>query len=119
MEQRGIECRRIENPSNIDEWASQIDKNTRFLYGELPSNPQQGFFDIQAVADLAHAHGLPLIVDSTVASPALLRPICHGADIVVHSATKSLTTSGTGIAGAVIARKNLTTSIPIDALKED
>ncbi|MEE8384366.1 MAG: PLP-dependent transferase, partial [Dehalococcoidia bacterium] len=63
-EERDIECRWIEDPTNIDEWASQIDQDTRFLYGELPSNPQQGFFDIVAVADLAHSHNLPLIVDS-------------------------------------------------------
>jgi O-acetylhomoserine/O-acetylserine sulfhydrylase-like pyridoxal-dependent enzyme len=64
-EERGIECRWIENPTNVDEWASRIDKNTRFLYGELPSNPGQGFFDIKAVADVAHAHNLPLICDTT------------------------------------------------------
>jgi len=119
MEERDIECRWIEDPTDVDQWASQIDKNTRFLYGELPSNPQQGFFDIAAVADVAHSHGLPLIVDATVATPALLRPICHGADIVIHSATKSLTSSGFGVCGAVIARKNLVTNIPNDALRED
>ena len=106
-------------PTNLDEWASKIDKNTRFLYGELPSNPQLGFFDIQAVADLAHSHNLPLICDSTVATPALLRPICHGADIVVQSVTKSLTSSGFGICGAVIARKNLVTNIDDEQLKDD
>ena len=119
MEERDIECRWIADPTNIDEWASRIDKNTRFLYGELPSNPGQGFFDIEAVADLAHSHGLPLICDATVASPALLRPLCHGADIVVQSATKSLTTSGFGVAGALIARKDLVTSIDNDDLKRD
>ncbi len=119
MEERDIECRWIQNAADIDEWASKIDKNTRFLYGELPSNPGQGFFDIKAVADLAHSHNLPLICDSTVASPALLRPICHGADIVVQSVTKTLTSSGFGIAGAVIARKNLTSNIDNDAMKED
>ena len=75
MEERDIECRWVLDPANIDEWASKIDQNTRFLYGELPSNPQLGFFDIKAVADLAHSHSLPLICDSTVATPALLRPI--------------------------------------------
>jgi O-acetylhomoserine/O-acetylserine sulfhydrylase-like pyridoxal-dependent enzyme len=119
MEERDIECRWVLDPSNIDEWASKIDKNTRFLYGELPSNPQLGFFDIKAVADLAHSHKIPLICDSTVATPALLRPICHGADIVVQSATKSLTTSGFGVCGAVIARKNLLTNIDNDDLKKD
>ena len=119
QQERDIECRWVEDPTNIDEWASKIDENTRFLYGELPSNPQQGFFDIKAVADLAHAHHLPLIVDSTVATPALLRPICHGADIVVQSSSKTLTSSGFGICGAVIARKGIVTNIPIDGLRED
>ena len=119
MQERDIECRWIQNPTNLDEWASKIDENTRFLYGELPSNPQQGFFDIAAVADLAHSHNLPLIVDSTVATPALLRPICHGADIVVQSATKSLTSSGFGVAGAVIARKNIVTNIPNEDMRRD
>ena len=119
MEERDIECRWIQDPTNIDEWASKIDKDTRFLYGELPSNPAQGFFDVKAVADLAHSHGLPLICDTTVATPALLRPICHGADIVVQSATKSLTSGGFGVAGALIARKNLVSSIDNDDLRQD
>ena len=118
-EERDIECRWIADPTNIDSWASQIDENTRFLYGELPSNPGQGFFDIKAVADLAHSHGLPLICDNTVGSPALLRPITHGADIVIQSATKSLTTSGFGVCGAVIARQGITTTIDNDDMKQD
>ncbi len=119
MQERDIECRWVEDPSNLDEWASKIDENTRFLYGELPSNPGMGFFDVAAVADLAHSHNLPLICDSTVATPALLRPICHGADIVVQSATKTLSTGGFGICGAVIARNGLVTGIDNDALKKD
>ncbi len=119
MQERDIECRWVEDPTNLDEWARNIDQNTRFLYGELPSNPSQGFFDIKAVADLAHNHNLPLIVDSTVATPALLRPICHGADIVVQSASKSITSSGFGICGAVIARKGLVTNVPNEGLKND
>ena len=119
MEERNIECRWVINAADLDEWADKIDTNTRFLYGELPSNPQLGFFDIQAVADLAHSHDLPLICDSTVATPALLRPICHGADIVVQSVTKSLTSSGFGICGAVIARKNLVSAHIDDDLRRD
>jgi len=119
MEERGIECRWIQDPTNIDEWASKIDKNTRFLYGELPSNPGQGFFDIEKVADLAHSHNLPLICDNTVATPALMRPIQHGADIVVQSATKTLTSSGFGVAGAVISRSGIVTNVPNDAMKKD
>lgn len=119
MEERDIEVRWVEDPTNINEWAEKIDENTRFLYGELPSNPGLGFFDVAAVADLAHSHNLPLICDTTVATPALLRPICHGADLVVHSATKTLTSSGFGVCGAVIARNNLITNIDNDALKRD
>ncbi len=119
MEERDIECRWVQDPTNIDEWAAKIDENTRFLYGELPSNPGMGFFDVAAVADLAHSHNLPLICDSTVATPALLRPICHGADIVVQSATKTLTSSGFGVCGGVIARGGLTANIDNDALKKD
>jgi len=119
MQERNIECRWVRNATDLDEWAAKIDRNTRFLYGELPSNPQLGFFDIAAVADLAHSHDLPLICDSTIATPALLRPIRHGADIVVQSVTKSLTSSGFGICGAVIARKNLVSAVADEALKED
>jgi O-acetylhomoserine/O-acetylserine sulfhydrylase-like pyridoxal-dependent enzyme len=119
MDERGIECRWIEDPTDIDEWARKIDRNTRFLYGELPSNPQLGFFDIAQVADLAHSHNLPLIVDNTVATPALLRPICHGADIVVQSATKTLTSSGFGMAGAVISRAGITTNIDNPKMREN
>lgn len=118
-QEKNIEWRKVVNPGNIEEWASKIDKNTRFIYGELPSNPSQSFFDIKKVADLAHSHNLPLIVDSTVATPALLRPLEFGADIVVQSVTKSLFTSGFGIAGAIIARKNITTNIENDAMKAD
>ena len=60
-----MECRWVLDATDLDEWASKIDRHTRFLYGELPSNPQLGFFDIEAVADLAHSHNLPLICDST------------------------------------------------------
>lgn len=118
-QQGNVECRWVLDPTNIDQWAAKIDRNTRFLYGELPSNPQQGFFDIRAVADLAHSHNLPLLCDSTIATPALLRPICHGADIVVQSATKSLTSSGFGVCGAVIARKNLVTNLNDPQLSAD
>ena len=118
-QERDIECRWVEDPTDLDEWERNIDKNTRFLYGELPSNPGLGFFDIRAVADLAHSHDLPLIVDSTVATPALLRPICHGADIVVQSATKTLTSSGFGLCGAIIARRGIVTNIDNDDLRNN
>jgi len=118
-QERNIEWRKVVNAVDIDDWASKIDENTRFLYGEIPSNPSQSFFDIRKVAELAHSHNIPLIIDATVATPALLRPLEHGADIVIQSVTKSLFTSGFGIAGAVIAKKNITCNIDNDALKAD
>ena len=117
--ERNIEWRKVIHAVNISEWESLIDDNTRFLYGELPSNPCLSFFDIKAVANLAHKYNLPLIIDSTVATPALLRPLEYGADIVVQSVTKSLFASGFGIAGAVIARKNITSNIANPEMKAD
>lgn len=116
-QEKGIEWRKVVNSFDIKEWESLIDENTRFLYGELPSNPGQAFFDLKAVAELAHKHGLPLIVDSTVATPALMRPLAYGADIVVQSVTKTLFSSGFGIAGAVISKKNITSKIGSDEMK--
>ncbi|MBN1944788.1 MAG: O-acetylhomoserine aminocarboxypropyltransferase/cysteine synthase [Bradymonadales bacterium] len=118
-QERGLECRWIINSADLSEWESQIDDNTRFVYGELPSNPGQAFFDLDAVIGLAHARGIPVIIDNTVASPALLRPIARGADIVVQSVTKSLTSSGFGIAGAVISRKNITSRFGSDEMRAD
>ncbi len=111
MRDRGIECRWVVDPNDIDDWASKIDKNTRFLFGELPSNPGLTFFDIKKVIDLAHENGITAIFDTTIATPVLLRPMTLGADIVIHSATKTLTASGFGMAGAVVARKNITSKI--------
>jgi O-acetylhomoserine/O-acetylserine sulfhydrylase-like pyridoxal-dependent enzyme len=118
-QERGITWRKVVNFSDLSEWERQIDENTRFLYGELPSNPGQTFFDLKAVINLAHKYGIPMIVDSTVATPALLRPIALGADIVVQSVSKTLSTSGFGIAGAVISRKNLTSTVDNPELKAD
>ena len=119
MAERGIECRWIINSADMGEWEKAIDENTRFVYGEMPSNPGQAFFDLGAVVELAHSQQVPVIIDATVASPVLMRPLTHGADIVVQSVTKTLTTSGFGIAGAVIARKGLVSRFGSDELKAD
>jgi O-acetylhomoserine/O-acetylserine sulfhydrylase-like pyridoxal-dependent enzyme len=119
MQERGIEVRWVIDSNNIDEWRSKVDKNTRFLYGELPSNPGLSFFDLKRPIDLAHEHGLPFITDSTIATPALLRPLTHGADIVIHSVTKTMSASGFGTAGAVIARMNIPSPINNDAMRAD
>ena len=118
-EEKGTEWRKVINSSDIYEWEKLIDENTRFLYGEMPSNPGQAFFDLEAVAKLAQQHRIPLIIDNTVGTPALIRPLTWGAHIVIQSVTKTLTTSGFGVAGAVISRKNLDLKIDNDLLKAD
>lgn len=115
--ERGVEIRWVVDPLDLNEWAAKIDRDTRFVYGEMPSNPGLHVFDIAAVADLAHSHGLPLIVDSTVATPALMRPFQHGADIVVHSVTKSMSISGFTIAGALVARHDIPSRVGPDELR--
>jgi len=113
------EWRKVINSNDMNEWESLIDENTRFLYGEMPSNPTLAFFDLEAVAKIAHKHGIPFIVDATVATPALMRPLAFGADIVVQSVTKSLACSGLGISGAIIARKNIPARLDNPELKAD
>jgi O-acetylhomoserine (thiol)-lyase len=76
--------------------------NTKAFYGETVGNPKNDVLDIKAVSDLAHANGVPLIVDNTVATPWLIRPFEHGADIVVHSATKFMGGHGTSIGGVIV-----------------
>ena len=97
----GIEVRFVDSndPANF---AAAIDDKTRALFCESVSNPALEVTDLAAVADVAHSHGLPLIVDSTFSTPYLTRPIEHGADIVVHSLTKWLGGHGAGIGGIVI-----------------
>ncbi len=113
-QERGLEVRWVCKPDKIESWIEKVDENTRFLYMEAPSNPQQSFCDLKSVADLAHKWGIPFIVDATCATPALMRPLAHGADIVVHSLTKSVTMSGTAVGGALISRKPITTKVQID-----
>ncbi len=98
----GIEVSFVEDPADIDSWRAAIRPNTKLLYGETIPNPKTDVLDIEAVADLAHEHGVPLVVDNTVATPYLIRPIEWGADVVVHSATKYLGGHGTTIAGVIV-----------------
>jgi O-acetylhomoserine/O-acetylserine sulfhydrylase-like pyridoxal-dependent enzyme len=117
--ERGVDVRWVRDPLDLNEWADRIDDNTRFVYGETPSNPSLSVMDIEAVANIAHAAGLPMIVDSTVATPALTRPLTLGADIVVHSTTKSMTSSGFAIGGAIIARHGITTDTGPEAMRDN
>jgi len=102
----GIQVSFVENPDDIESWRAAVRPNTKAFYGESIANPKNDILDIQAVADLAHEVGVPLIIDNTVATPYLIRPIEWGADIVVHSATKYIGGHGTAIAGAIIDSGN-------------
>jgi O-acetylhomoserine (thiol)-lyase len=97
----GIETSFVE-ATQPEAFAAAIRPNTRAVFAETLGNPSLVVLDIAAVAEVAHAHGLPLIVDNTVPSPYLCNPIRHGADIVVHSATKYLAGHGTTLAGVVV-----------------
>ena len=111
MQESGVQVRWVEHQDDIEEWKAKIDENTRFLYSEAPSNPQQSFCDVKALVELAHSWEIPFIIDSTCATPALMRPIAYGADIVIHSLTKSITSGGLAIGGALISRKPIATKI--------
>jgi O-acetylhomoserine (thiol)-lyase len=98
----GIEVSFVEDPDDPQAWRDAAQPNTKAFYGESIGNPKIDILDIAAVAEVAHEIGVPLIVDNTVATPYLIRPLEHGADIVVHSATKFLGGHGTAIAGVVV-----------------
>ncbi|MEJ2579756.1 MAG: bifunctional o-acetylhomoserine/o-acetylserine sulfhydrylase [Kineosporiaceae bacterium] len=98
----GIQVTFVEDPDDLDSWRAAIRPNTKLLFGETIANPKQDLLDIEGVAAVAHEHGVPLIVDNTIATPYLVRPFDWGADVVVHSATKYLGGHGTSLGGAII-----------------
>ncbi|MFY9263396.1 MAG: aminotransferase class V-fold PLP-dependent enzyme [Actinomycetaceae bacterium] len=98
----GITCTFIKDPHDLDEWQAAVQDNTKLFYGETIPNPKGDILDIEPIAEIAHNNGIPLIVDSTVATPYLLRPFDYGADIVIHSMTKFLGGHGTTLGGAII-----------------
>ncbi|RDV45604.1 bifunctional o-acetylhomoserine/o-acetylserine sulfhydrylase [Leifsonia sp. ku-ls] len=98
----GIETTFVENQDDADEWRRAVRPNTKLFFAETIGNPKINILDIALVADVAHEAGVPLIVDNTIATPYLIRPFEHGADIVVHSATKFLGGHGTVIGGIIV-----------------
>jgi O-acetylhomoserine (thiol)-lyase len=102
----GITVGFVDNPDDPDSWKDATRVNTVAFYAESISNPQLDVLDFEAVSAVAHAAGVPLIVDNTVPTPYLIRPIEHGADIVVHSATKYLGGHGTAIGGVIVDSGN-------------
>jgi O-acetylhomoserine (thiol)-lyase len=102
LKKLGIETTFVSDPDNLDEWRAAVRPNTKAFFGEVVSNPRQDVLDLEGVSAVAHEAGVPLIVDNTLATPYLIRPIEWGADVVVHSATKYLGGHGTSIAGVIV-----------------
>ncbi|MFY9331850.1 MAG: bifunctional o-acetylhomoserine/o-acetylserine sulfhydrylase [Candidatus Nanopelagicales bacterium] len=98
----GIEVSFVDNPDDPESWRAAVRPNTKAFFGESIPNPKNDLLDIESVAAVAHEVGVPLIVDNTVATPYLVRPLEWGADIVVHSATKYIGGHGTAVAGAIV-----------------
>lgn len=98
----GIEVTFVDNPNNPESWKKAVKPNTKAFFGETIANPKNEILDIKTIADIAHSVGVPLIVDNTVATPYLIKPIEFGADVVVHSATKFLSGHGNAVVGAII-----------------
>ncbi|MBW9108968.1 O-acetylhomoserine aminocarboxypropyltransferase/cysteine synthase [Microbacterium trichothecenolyticum] len=98
----GVDVDFVEEPNSPDAWEAGIRPRTRLLFAESIPNPKNDVLDIAAIAALAHAHGLPLVVDNTLATPYLVRPLEHGADVVVHSASKFLAGHGTVLGGVIV-----------------
>jgi cystathionine beta-lyase/cystathionine gamma-synthase len=106
-ERLGITPRFVENPADLEEWERQITPKTRFVWAETPSNPTMFVTDIAGLAEITRAHNVPLIVDNTLVTPCLLRPLEVGADIVLLSLTKFVCGNGTIVGGAVIGSDEL------------
>jgi methionine-gamma-lyase len=106
-ERLGITPRFVKDPGDLDEWERQITPKTRFVWAETPSNPTTFVTDIAGLAEITRAHNVPLIVDNTLATPCLLRPLEMGADIVLLSLTKFVGGQGSIVGGAVIGSEDL------------
>jgi O-acetylhomoserine (thiol)-lyase len=98
----GIEVTFVEDPDDLDAWRAAVRPNTKAFYAESLGNPKGDVLDFAGVSAIAHEHQVPLVVDNTLASPYLCNPLAHGADIVVHSATKFIGGHGTSIGGIVV-----------------
>ena len=100
----GVNYDMIDNPDDPEEFERSIKEDTKAIYIETISNPLATVLDFEAIADIAHRHGIPLVVDNTAATPYLFNPFKHGADIVVYSATKGLCGHGNVIAGLILEK---------------
>ncbi|WCB95220.1 O-acetyl-L-homoserine sulfhydrylase [Baekduia alba] len=102
LKRLGIEVTFVEDPDDLDAWRAAIRPETKAFYGETIGNPRGDVLDLEGLAPIAHDAGIPLVVDNTLATPYLLRPLEWGADVVVHSATKFIGGHGTSIGGVIV-----------------
>jgi O-acetylhomoserine (thiol)-lyase len=102
----GIEVTFVNDTGNMDAWRAAVKPNTKAFFGEGISNPLGAVLDLGAIAEVAHAAGVPWIVDNTIATPYVTRPFDHGVDIIVHSATKFLSGHGNAMVGAIVDSGN-------------
>jgi O-acetylhomoserine (thiol)-lyase len=98
----GVETTFVNDPDDLSEWAAAVRPNTKAFYGETLGNPKGDVLDFEGVSKVAHDSNIPLVVDNTLASPYLAQPLAHGADIVVHSATKFIGGHGNSIGGVIV-----------------
>jgi O-acetylhomoserine/O-acetylserine sulfhydrylase-like pyridoxal-dependent enzyme len=105
MPRMGVKTNWVREPESVEAWERSITPKTRLLHVESPSNPNLFVADLPAIAKLARSRGIPLMVDNTICTPALMRPIELGADIVVHSATKYISGNSTSLSGVIVAGK--------------
>src|ERR1700685_551518 len=98
----GIEVTFVDDPDDLEAWRGAIRPNTKAFFAETLGNPKGDVLDFEGVSGVAHEHGIPLVVDNTLATPYLAQPLLHGTDIVVHSATKFIGGHGTSIGGVIV-----------------
>ncbi len=98
----GVEVSFIDDPDDLDAWRAAIRPNTRAFYGETIGNPKGDVLDFEGISAVAHEHGIPFVVDNTVATPYLCQPLRHGADVITYSATKFIGGHGTSIGGVIV-----------------
>ncbi|MDH5406272.1 MAG: aminotransferase class V-fold PLP-dependent enzyme [Candidatus Aminicenantes bacterium] len=111
MPRMGVNVKWATEPDKISSWEKAITPRTRLLHLESPSNPLLFVGDIPAIGELARSRGIPLVVDNTICTPALMRPLELGADIVYHSATKYISGNSTSLSGVIVGKKDFLTHV--------
>lgn len=114
-----IEARFVEDPTDVESWRRLIDERTQYLFVEMPTNPHGFMYDIEALAELAYSFGKPLVVDSTIATPILLRPLEFRANFVIQSLTKGTGGLSQGMAGALIGRQDLIQHLKMSEARDE